>query len=178
MGEKFQWTPDWLTVDHGGRRRYNDANEGCHSESNRDGEELRPKCISRLSCKTGKIRIIHNQRGKIGNGAHYATNDFPSVSAPFESAALLDYRTNAMRSHDSPDEEREPSQRYKVCFDGKEMPDLVDRKPYRRQTAKPKEKETDKISGISSRALHGIGNVIPRVPYRSNHQVHACSTNP
>ena len=63
---------------------------------------------------------------------------------------LLDNRSNALCSHDSPDEERDSGSRDHVSLDCKQMSDLVNRKPDRRQRKKPKEEERDEVAGVGT----------------------------
>lgn len=86
----------------------------------------------------------------------------------------MNYGSNAMGFDDSPDEVGDPSNRYKVGFDGEEVPYLVHWEPDRRQTAKPEEEEAEKIPSICPRAdWQAVGQMFVIGPDRSNHDCNA-----
>lgn len=84
---------------------------------------------------------------------------------------LVHDRSDAVRSDNGPDEEREACHGDKVGFDREQMADLMYWEPDRGQTAKPEEEEADKVHGVCSRALgHAVGHVLVFGPDGSDHQ--------
>jgi hypothetical protein len=94
------------------------------------------------------------------------------------SVTLLDDGTDTTGTRNRPGEESDSSNGNYVSLDGEEMSDLVDREPESRKRAKPEDEEGSKVRSVCARIrTESVGDVFPRLPDRSDHEIDTVSTN-
>ena len=149
--ENVKRVPDWVAAkDDGGAGGHDDADKGGDCEAEGDGEELGPKRILGFASETGKIRVVDDEGGEVGNRGHNAPDHFPTQIAAFGGATLVNDWTNAFGSHDGPDEEGNTSARNKVSFYSEEMADLVNREPDCWKRAEPEQEEGNEHDSVGA----------------------------
>lgn len=134
-------------VDDGRAGRHDDADEAGDGEAEGDGEQLGPQGVAGLPGEAGEVRVVDDQGGEVGDGAHDALDELPGQGGPAQGGGLADDGADAARPHDGPDEEGDGRDGDEVGLDGEEVADLVDREPERWQADDPEDEETDPVRG-------------------------------
>lgn len=82
--------------------------------------------------------------------------------------------SDAVSSHDSPNEESDTGRRDEISLEREKMTDFVHGEPDGWQTAKPEDEETGEVHSICSRAFgEAVRDILIGGPDRSDHQSHA-----
>lgn len=178
--EKRQGRPDRGAVDDGGGGGHDDADEGGHGETDGDRNQLRPQRRARGFREAREVRVVDDEGGEVGDGAHDALYDCPAEGRARERRGLVDDGADAVGAHDGPDEEGEARAGGYDRFGGEEVPDLVHGEPDCGEREEPEEEEGDEVSGIGAGGGgHGVSTastavVVPGWPDAAEHEIDAC----
>lgn len=144
--EHVKGVPDGIAVNDLGRGADKDADEAGEAKADGNGKELREECITRLAREPGKVWVVDNQGGKVGDAAHDALYNGPAKSRACERRALSYNGTSAACSHKRPDKERNTGTGYEIGLGREQMANLVNGKPEGRQRAQPEDEKGGVVS--------------------------------